>query len=276
MSLAPRAQAFFLPGAEGERFCLHHPAHGQTCAALVYIHPFGEEMNCARRMAASTARALAARGVAVLQIDLAGCGDSAGRLEQASWDQWLGDIGRAVAWLQQSSGCAPGLWGLRLGALLALAYAAADAPVARLLLWQPVLDGDRYLDQLLRLHLASELVHGAAPGQTGTQLRAALARGDTLDVGGYPLTPALADAMRACQAGLPTCPVDVLEVTRQPALPVSVPVLRAADAWRQQNLLVRVQQVQGAPFWSDISAAIQDQVVAATVALMEDREDRHA
>jgi exosortase A-associated hydrolase 2 len=267
----PRAHPFFLPTPRGQRFCLYHQAAGPARAALVYVHPFAEEMNCARRMAAASARALAAQGIAVLQIDLHGCGDSAGLLQEARWEGWLDDLGDALAWLEEASGQAPGLWGLRLGALLALAHATQRAPApARLLLWQPVLDGRRYLDQLLRLHLAGDLVHGGAGGRSSAALRAALEAGQTLDVGGYPLTPQLCGALAGALPAMPACPVDVVEVTRQASLPVSAATQRQAEAWRQQGLAVRLRQSRGAPFWSDITAGVADEVLAATLALAGD------
>ncbi|MGL5987461.1 MAG: CocE/NonD family hydrolase, partial [Burkholderiales bacterium] len=66
---------------------------------VVYAHPWAEEMNKSRRMAAEMARQMARSGFAVLQLDLAGCGDSDGDFADASWDAWLEDIDRAAAWL---------------------------------------------------------------------------------------------------------------------------------------------------------------------------------
>ncbi len=56
-------------------------------------------MNKSRRMAALQARAFAAMGFGVLQIDLFGCGDSSGDFSDARWDIWKQDlaIARAVA-----------------------------------------------------------------------------------------------------------------------------------------------------------------------------------
>jgi len=73
------AEPFFLKTATGKRFCLYHaPASGRKCPGVfIYVHPFGDEMNKSRRMAALQARAFAESGFGVLQIDLYGCGDSA-------------------------------------------------------------------------------------------------------------------------------------------------------------------------------------------------------
>ncbi|MTV55832.1 serine aminopeptidase domain-containing protein, partial [Pseudoduganella buxea] len=152
---------FFLDGGADARFCVFHsPSHSPSpddaCrGAIVYLHPFAEEMNKSRRMAALGAAALAADGYAVLQIDLHGCGDSAGDFGDATWESWLDDVARARRWLQRELGDrlteVPALWGLRLGALLALdAARRAPEPPSALLLWQPVTSGAVLLTQFLR------------------------------------------------------------------------------------------------------------------------------
>ena len=67
---------------------------------MVYIHPFAEEMNKARRMAALQSRALAAAGFDVLQIDLLGCGDSSGDFGDATWNDWVNDVVHGCRWLR--------------------------------------------------------------------------------------------------------------------------------------------------------------------------------
>ncbi|MDO9450700.1 MAG: hypothetical protein Q7J21_09460, partial [Rugosibacter sp.] len=87
VTAAVTAQPFFLSVSGRSRFCLYHsPVPGAALrGAVVYIHPFAEEMNFSRHMVALQSRALAAQGYAVLQIDLLGCGDSAGDFSEASW-----------------------------------------------------------------------------------------------------------------------------------------------------------------------------------------------
>ena len=126
--MAPRsapAEPFFLQTDCGRRFCLYHaPRAEKECrGAFIYVHPFGEEMNKSRRMAALQARAFAAMGFGVLQIDLFGCGDSSGDFSDARWDIWKQDLSGASTWLAERVSAPISLWGLRLGALLALDFA---------------------------------------------------------------------------------------------------------------------------------------------------------
>ena len=88
MSLEP----FFLKAGEGQRFCIVHRPSGVCHGALLYVHPFGEEMNKSRRMVALQCRALAENGFLVLQMDLRGCGDSSDEFVDASWQDWIEDV----------------------------------------------------------------------------------------------------------------------------------------------------------------------------------------
>src|SRR5690554_622090 len=115
---------FFMPLDGGTRFCILHSPRTKTKGAMLYIHPFAEEMNRARRMAALQARAFAEAGWAVMQMDLHGCGDSSGDFADATWQGWLADLEAGRAWLEAETGCRPALWGLRAGCLLAVQAAS--------------------------------------------------------------------------------------------------------------------------------------------------------
>src|SRR5688500_10479010 len=99
----PPAEPLFLKLGSGERFCLYHgPRPDRKCrGALIYVHPFGDEMNKSRRMAAIQARSFASTGLCVLQIDLFGCGDSSGEFGDARWNIWKQDLAAAGDWLKK-------------------------------------------------------------------------------------------------------------------------------------------------------------------------------
>ncbi|MES2018652.1 MAG: hydrolase 2, exosortase A system-associated [Pseudomonadota bacterium] len=253
------AKAFFLDG----RYCLYHAPQGSCRGAFVYLHPFAEEMNKSRRMAALQARALAAIGYGVLQVDLHGCGDSDGDFAEARWEQWQADVGAASAWLHDRLGQPVGLWGLRLGALLALDYARSH-PVAQLLLWQPVLAGAAFLTQFLRLRVAGDMLADEAPASGTKQLRAQLSAGQRLEIAGYMLAPELAAAIDALDAAnlAPACPVHWFEIIAAPDRPL--PPALGRIAWNTQP----VHKVACAPFWSTQEIAECPQLIEATCAAL--------
>jgi len=273
-------EPFFLQAAGGARFCLYHAPEGRPRAALVYLHPFAEELNKSRRAVACTARALAASGVAVLQIDLGGCGDSAGEFADARWEGWLDDTGAARAWLEQRTGLPVGLWGLRLGATLALDYAAARAPVASLLLWQPVAAGATFLTQFLRLRLANAILQEGATTRGGTEaLREDLRAGETLDIAGYELAPQLAlalDALDVSHMAVTGCPVHWIEVVATAERPLAPATARTTWHLRALGVDLHTHTVVAPQFWNTQEIEECPALLAASVALFAETQQGDA
>lgn len=259
-------EAFFLPAGRGERFCVFHPATGAPLGSVLYLHPFAEEMNKSRRMAALQAREFAVRGYNVLQIDLFGCGDSSGDFGNARWDVWKDDVALAADWLARHAEGPMHLWGLRLGALLALDHSReASRSFAGLLLWQPLASGAQFLTQFLRLRLSSEMLSGAAAKSGTEQLRAELAAGRSLEIAGYELAPELALAIERldlARLAPPNLPARWFEVNAEGK---PTPVLRrAAQAWSAAGAEVDLQAVRGEPFWSSVEIGECAELIAAT------------
>lgn len=249
------AEPFFLKSGAGQRFCLFHPPAGACRGAVLYVHPFAEEMNRSRRMAAQQARALAALGYGVLQLDLLGCGDSSGDFGDARWEAWRQDLADGAAWLRQRLDRPLTLWGLRLGALLALDYArSASDPVHRLLLWQPVLNGATHLTQFLRLRTAHAMLDGGTAAQTGTDAsRLTLRAGDQVEVAGYTLDPALAaalDALDTAEAMAPSCRVDWFEALGTSAQTLPAGAARVSSAWQAGGVDLHLHPLPCPPFWT--------------------------
>lgn len=259
-------EAFFLKSGRAERFCVFYAPRATPVGSVLYVHPFAEEMNRSRRMAALQARAFAARGYAVLQIDLLGCGESSGSFADARWLRWKDDVRAAQHWLRHHAEGAMHLWGLRLGALLAADCAREeDSSFASLLMWQPLTNGAQFMTQFLRLRLGSEMLAGAA-ARTGTdQLRAQLAAGRALEIAGYELTPGLAseidrlDLAALAPKNIPAHWFEVsAETTSSPALQ------RAARAWQAAGAEVDLHLVRGEPFWNSVEISECPHLIAAT------------
>ncbi len=264
--MIPPADVFFLPAAGGEqRLCLFHAPTGAPRSKVLYLHPFAEEMNKSRRMAALACRALAEAGHAVLQIDLRGCGDSSADFGDAAWSDWQADVRLGLQELDaRVSGDVPlWLWSLRAGALLA----ASDwgRPLNQLF-WQPMSSGKLALQQFLRLKLAAEMAGGASKGLM-EQLKAELAAGRPVEIAGYALSAALASGLEAAklapmgQAGR----VEWLELsTREDATltPVSG---QAIKSWQDAGWAVQPRLVQGPSFWATTEIELAPALIAATV-----------
>ena len=274
-----QTHAFFLAaddGRGGQRFCLFHPAQGGTVhGSVLYLHPFAEEMNKSRRMAALQARALAQAGYEVLQIDLLGCGDSSGDFGDAAWGDWVADVLRACHWLHARSKTRLWLWGLRSGCLLA-AQAAAQLPFpSNYIFWAPTPSGKVLMQQFLRLKAASEMLAGGGKGMTET-LRNELAAGEPVEVAGYMLAPGLASgmeqAMLAPPAVAPTLPtamrLEWFEMSTRDNAVLSPVAGKTATQWADAGFLVRTHVVNGPPFWQTTEIEQAPALIAATLAAL--------
>ena len=257
-------EVFFLKGPEGPLFSAYHPAirRRPIPLGLVYVPPFAEEMNRARRMAALQARRLAELGVDVLLLDPFGTGDSAGDFGDARWEIWREDVKTAITWMGARTEGKVGLWGLRLGALLAADVAAEDPDrIMRLILWQPVLSGNRYLTQFLRLRVAASMDKHAEREST-EDLRARFAQGESVEIAGYEMASALANAVASLKLELlmhrlNALPSHWLEVTSAEKASLTPASEQLISELGQQGRQLAAQAVVGEPFW-----AIQETTLA--------------
>lgn len=277
-------QAFFLPVAGGQRYCLHHLPQGRLRQLVVHVHPFAEELNKTRRMATLQARALAAEGDAVLQIDLLGCGDSSGDFADARWEAWLDDLHDGIRWLRGQYGdeAALWLWGLRAGCLLAADAARSIAPHSHLLFWQPSFaDGAQQLQQFLRLRLAADMLaqtdkptHQARGAMDA--LRERLQQGEALDIAGYTLSPALAQGLQTSRLQPPATATGRrlvwLEATSAPTAALSPMAQRALAQWQDSGWSVQGAAASGPSFWQSTEIEEAPALVDATCSALRARE----
>lgn len=283
-------EAFFLPSttaAGGQRFCLYHPAHSATPSGLVlYIHPFAEEMNKSRRMAALQSRALAQAGFAVLQIDLHGCGDSSGDFGDATWQSWVDDVLQGCHWLNARHSGDAGLsdvplwlWGLRAGCLLAVDAARQLGAPCNFLFWQPPAAGKPLLQQFLRLKVAGDLMGGQAKGVMQA-LRQQLADGSAVEIAGYMVAPGLANGLEQATLAPPADVGGMQQVqwfelsTREDASlsPVSVQTIAQ---WQHAGFQVASSLVQGPAFWQTTEIEDAPELIRSTVSALTTTRQSH-
>ena len=284
-------EAFFLPALAAQtsqsdqRFCLFYPAEcdasgGAARGLVLYIHPFAEEMNKARRMAALQARALAQAGYAVLQMDLLGCGDSSGDFGDASWQSWVSDVVQGCHWLRKQSNTPSAdtgqlplwLWGLRAGCLLAVEAARQLGAPSNFLFWQPPAAGKPLLQQFLRLKVAGELLGGQAKGVM-EGMREQLANGSPVEIAGYLLSPGLASGLE--QAALlppadqgPTQRLEWFELSTREDAGLSPISAKTIAQWQQAGYRVGSHIVRGPAFWQTTEIEDAPALITATTAAL--------
>ena len=141
---------FYFGPSSGYLFGAYHPAKNTNRReGIVLCNPFGQEYMRAHRSIRRLAINLSELGYSVLRFDYRGTGDSAGALEDVTTEDWQQDIRLAIQELIDIAAVPNvSLLGLRLGALLAGNIAANHPQVKRLLMWDPIVQGKEYVDEL--------------------------------------------------------------------------------------------------------------------------------
>jgi alpha-beta hydrolase superfamily lysophospholipase len=162
-------------GAEGRPlFGFYHPPREGPWrgVGVVLCPPIGTDRTRSDRAYRHLAERLAEAGFACLRFDLFGTGDSGGDESAPGLLQsWLDDVGLAIQELRARSGAQKvSLVGLRLGATLAMLYAAERGPVDSLVLWSPYVSGSGFVSEATKLHKLYLRIEPSLAGATPTQL----------------------------------------------------------------------------------------------------------
>ncbi len=251
-------------------FVVRHPPQGPVRCRVLVLPPFAEEANRCRRLTALTARALAAAGCETLVFDLSGTGDSAGDFAAADWQTWCDDVrGMAAQYDWSRATGRRAVLAVRSGLLLAPALDLADAA---LVAWQPVLNGERFLQQFLRTRVMAAKFAGR--NESVKELLERFRTGEALEVAGYTLSPALALALAAARvdaAGLAELSAaTLLECKPQGGGEPSAPVAALAQALHAQGRAAAAEVLAAEAFWSTQEISAPGVIVSRTVAALGD------
>jgi exosortase A-associated hydrolase 2 len=203
-------------------------------------------------MAAITARELARSGILVLQIDLKGCGDSAGNFEDAKWGDWLDDVSTGWDWLQRECGDNLGLWTARAGSLVAADWLWNSTEQPPLIMWQPVTQGKQHLTQFLRLEAAREMLSSEESKGVVTTLWNRIRGGGQVEVAGYRLTPDLVEGFENAKMRLAAnykSPIRIFEVVSSASQGLSPGMTLLIDRLKEQSISIHGRHVNGSSFW---------------------------
>ncbi len=183
---------------------VYHPPTGTPRnSGVLLCYPFGQEYMRAHRAYRQLALLLSKAGHHVLRFDYAGTGDSSGELEDVDVRRWIEDAAEAVQELRDTAGTATvALVGLRLGGLIAAAAAEGRGDVERLILWDPVMSGTEYENELLtEIEAGSPFAEALHSGNRLTE-------DGVLHYNGFSMTPRFRETL---------ADLDLLEIRQAPA-----------------------------------------------------------
>lgn len=254
-----QAEPFFF-GAAGRRLygSYHIPAEPARDCGVLVCYPMGQEYVRAHRACLNLAQRAAQAGFPSMRFDYSGTGDSAGDDASADLDLWKADIHAAIDELCDRAGVsAVALAGLRFGAPLAAAVAAKRQDVVGLALWDPVVNGAAYLDEVAFQHQETlwrffDRPKDQAPAARPTELL------------GFPIGERLYEGVAA---------VDLLALKQRPADDILIveshtgaPAEQLRDHLQQIAPRVRYQHVPGFKIWiEDVDKGLVPSAVLQTI-----------
>ena len=250
---------FYFSGGKYALFGVLHRPQGPVEARepFVFCHPFGEEKLWTHRVFVAYARRLAAAGHAVLRFDFMGNGDSEGEFSDVSMDTARADVGCAIQEVRRLTGSrAVSLLGLRLGATVAGLVAEEAEDIRRLILWAPITDGARHMQELLRINVMTQMANFKEVRQDRPELVAAMEQGHTVNVDGYEMALPLYSSVSALDAGSKphlfggSCLIVQVDPQPRPAADLQ----RLAASYREAT----VKFAQEEPFWKEIARFYQE------------------
>jgi len=147
----------FFGQPESPLFGVYHKPRGGGNGlprAVVICPPIGQEYIRTHWNLRLLAKQIARNGVHVLRFDYHGIGDSSGKIEQVDClEIWENNVNDSIDHLKRESGAETVmLIGQRFGGLLAGRAALKRPDVNSVVLWEPVLSGSAYLQQLQKMH----------------------------------------------------------------------------------------------------------------------------
>jgi alpha/beta superfamily hydrolase len=165
---------------------MHIPA-GDIRACVVICSSTHAELLKSYHLEVRAARALAGRGIAVHRFQYRGEGNSDGGVAELTLPAMVSATSEAMDRLVDRTGTSTVAFiGVRMGAFPAvtLAQRSHGAPIV---LWDPVLDTDRFMRDALRSHAIAALKGEAKPDKTSETLER-LERDGSIDLLGYEFT----------------------------------------------------------------------------------------
>jgi pimeloyl-ACP methyl ester carboxylesterase len=202
-------------------------------------------------------------GFPVLRFDYFGCGDSAGESDEGNIAHWMSDIGLAIDELKDMSGVTKvSLIGARLGATLATLVGTPRSDIEHIVLWEPIVNGKEYMEELLALH--QQWLQDAITKPKPTD------RNDGNEILGFPLTSTLRRELEA---------IDLLTLQHRPALQLyiiesttTMQTSRLRDHLTTLDFSVDYQYIPGPKIWikeaSMDQALVPGQILQAIVSWM--------
>jgi len=244
--------------------CLHKPnkSDGQNGIGIVICSPFAEEKLRSHRIIVNFARYLADNGFTVLRFDYMGHGDSDGDFEDGNIETRMSDIKCAMNTIKEKSTIQKvGLFGLRLGATLAVLCEEDRVSSNFMVLWEPIVQVGNYLKQCLRSNLTTQMATYKAINYTREQMINDLLSGHSVNVDGYLISSKFYQQGSSVDLGKMSFtysnPVSIVHISKSDTGKAPKSIAEIYQKYSLLNSNAELKIVKERPFWNDVKAYYQ-------------------
>jgi len=266
-------EAFYLPSQPGRAFCTYFKPEVDQKQLYLFLPSVAEDMNRCRAMVAAQARHLASCGIGVILLDYFGTGDSEGDFSETSWDVWKQNALDLCDWAEARSLKVTGLWGVRFGAMLAAELAHEHKErFSKLLFWQPVISGQSYMTQILRMRMAGQMDR-SEPIEKTDSIRARMRAGESVEIGGYLYSGELGcelDSKNLADYELQHLrSVDWFEILRSQESDFPRTSQNVHEMWLNRGVSLKAKGFLGAAFWQIQERVLAPELIKLTTQAMQ-------
>ena len=178
-------------------YAVTYRAERADAPVVIFCNSFSEN-HCEGRAEAIAARILATAGYSAFLYHPRAHGDSAGDLEDVTFEDLVDDAVNAATYARNRTGARQIVWvGIRFGALVAAHAIGRVADSAALALWEPALSARDYLLKAMRHVIYHEIALGERPSMTVDQMSELLAREGKVPLLGFDLYRKFFDSANA-------------------------------------------------------------------------------
>ncbi|MGH1374021.1 MAG: hydrolase 1, exosortase A system-associated [Cellvibrionaceae bacterium] len=263
----------FIPVSGGSLFSLHYiPADNKDSQKwVVILSPFFEEMNKCRKQISLQARDLVDKGYHVVVPDYAGTGDSHDELEQITWPLWLRQLEELVSWVSKNGATEISMIAVRSAALLASELLSSPSITKNigLILWQPVINGKTYINQLYRLRLAAGLGQSrGAARESVASLKEQLDRDKLLEIAGYRIGKELISSIECAELSqhsfVHCSDLRWIELSSREELKLLPVSLKQIELFKERGQRVDSCVIRSDAFWTTQEITTSNELIEAT------------
>ena len=248
-------------------FLTANKSAASTGQAVVILPPFAEEMNKTRHLLSQVMRQLAAAGLSSFMLDNYGTGDSEGDLDTASSAIWRADLLQLLSMLRDEGFSHVSFIAVRFGSLQLfdlLNHTELPLQPQQIVLWQPMFDLAKFWQQFVRIKVAEAMAKGEKLSQKEVEQQ--LENGETLEIAGYPISPAFYHSLLQMQCQLPQAlpqfTLSWLETSQLDS--TALPVQKMLEQLGTQQS-VNYVQLKAEPYWQTAELASADALIALSV-----------